>query len=59
MLGTKRLAGFSVEVHLRNAMKPASEGFYHGFENQDRRHQKSEIGVPVAPQKRIMSSKIV
>ena len=39
-------------------IKHASKGIHPAFETQDRGHQKSEIGVPVTPQKGLMSSKI-
>ena len=39
------------------ARKHASEGIHPGFETQVRHHQKSKIGVPVAPRKGLMSSK--
>ena len=36
----------------------ANRVVHSGFETQRRRHQKSKLGVSVAPQKGLMSSKI-
>ena len=35
------------------------QGVHSGFETQDRRHQKTQIGVPVAPRKGLMALKIM
>ena len=56
MLGTKRSAGVTQEVNLRNPLhtgdKACKRGNYPDFETQSRHHQKSKTGVSVAPQKR-------
>ena len=38
-------------------MEHTSEGIHTSFESKDRRHQKSKTGVPVAPQKGLISCK--
>ena len=53
MLATKRSAGVAPEVNLRfplhSGTKHTGKGIHSGFETQGRHHQKSEIGVSVAP----------
>ena len=44
-------------IHCVQARKHTSEGIHPGFETQGRCHQKSKIGVSVAPWKGPMSSK--
>ena len=43
-------------IHCMQAMKHTSVRIHPGFENQGRCHQKSKTGVPVAPQKGVVSS---
>ena len=61
MLTFIQSAGVTPEVNLRNLLCAGEEAHKQGnppwFETQGRRHQKSKIGVPVAPQKGLMSSK--
>ena len=62
MLAAKRSAGVTPEVNLREHVthmpQPSINNAAHsGFETQRRCHQKSKIGVLVAPQKELMSSK--
>ena len=61
MLTSMQSAGVAPEVNLRNhcaqARKNISEGIHPGFETQARRHQKSETGLSVAPQKGLVSYK--
>ena len=56
MLGTKRSAGVTPEVNLRNPLhtgdKACKRGNHPDFETQSRHHQKSITGVSAAPQKR-------
>ena len=64
MLAAKRSAGVEPEVNLRECvthMPPlnANKAAHSGFETQRRHHQKSKTGVSVAPQKGLMSSKII
>ena len=47
LLAAKRSAGVAPEVNVRE----------HGFGTRRRRHQKSQTGVSVAPQKGLMSYK--
>ena len=54
-VGRCRTRGESEE---KCAGKKACKRVHPGFETQGRRHQKSETGVPVAPQKGHVSSKI-
>ena len=61
-LATKRSTGVAPEVNLRERishMPPpsANKAAHSGFETERRRHQKSKIGVSMAPQKGLMSSK--
>ena len=62
ILATKRSAGVTPEVNLRNPLHMGNEahkqGFHLGFEAQSRHSQKSKTGVSVAPQKKLMSFKI-
>ena len=44
-------------IHCAQVRKQASKGIHPGFKTPGRRHQKSKIGVSVAPQKGLMSSK--
>ena len=61
VLTTIQLAGIAPEVNLRNPLHSGEKthkwGIHPGFETQGRRHQKSKIGVSVAPQKGLVSSK--
>ena len=62
MLATKRLAGVTPEVNLREhvtymPLPSMNKAAYFGFETQGRHHQKSKIGLSVAPQKGLVSSK--
>ena len=62
-LATKELAGVAPEVNLREhiscmPLPSVNKAALSGFETQRRHHQKSKTGVPVAPQKGLMSSKI-
>ena len=62
MLATKRSAGVTPEVNLRECVThmplySSNKAAHCGFETQRRRHQKSDTGVSVAPQKGLMSSK--
>ena len=62
MLATKRLAGVTPEVNLRECvihtpLPSANKAAHPGFETQRRHHQKSKTGVSVAPQNGLMSSK--
>ena len=61
MLATKRSAGVTPEVNLRNPLhageKTHKQGIHPGFETQGRHHQKFKTGVSVAPQKELVSSK--
>ena len=61
MLTAKRSAGVAPEVNLREHVKntpppSANKAAHSDFETQRRRHQKSIIGVSVAPQKGLMFS---
>ena len=59
MLATKRLAGVALEVNLRQHVTPsANKAAPSGFDMQRRHQQKSKVGLSVAPQKGLMSSKI-
>ena len=62
MLATKRSAGVTLEVNLRNPLhadkKTCKQGIHPDFETQGRHHQKSRTGVSVALQKGRESSKI-
>ena len=62
MLAAKRSAGVAPEVNLGNnaqASKRASEVSTLGRAlSQGRRHQKSKVGVPVAPRKGHVSTKL-
>ena len=58
MLAAKRSAGVAPEVNLRNH-EAHKQGIHPGYETQGRPHQKSKTGVSDAPQKRLMSSKIL
>ena len=61
VLAVKRSAGVAPEVTLRNPLHKDEETcnprIQTGFETQGRHHQKFKTGVPVAPQKALMSSK--
>ena len=62
MLTTKRSAGVAPDVNLREhvtctSLASANKAAHSDFETQRRRHQKSETGISVAPQKGLMSSK--
>ena len=62
MLATKRLTDVTPEVNLGECamhMPPPrmNKADHSGFETQRRHHQKSKIGVSVAPQKGPMSFK--
>ena len=61
MLGAQRSAGVPPEVNLRNPLHAGDEAckwrIHHGFETQDRHHQKSITRVSVAQQKGLMFSK--
>ena len=60
MLATKRSAGVAPEVNLRISLcagDKAHKRNHTGFETQGICHEKSKIGVSVAPQKGLMSSK--
>ena len=63
MLAAKRVAGVTPEVNLRNPLcagkKAHKQGIQPGFETQGRCHQKSKIGISVAPQTGLLSSKIL
>ena len=59
MLAAKRSAGDPLEMNLRNPLHTVNKACKECFETQDRCHQKSKIGVSVAPQKRVISSKIL
>ena len=61
MLAGKRLAVVALDVNFREyviCMPPPSlnKAAHSGFETQRRHHQKSKIGLSVAPQKGLMSS---
>ena len=61
-MAAKMSAGVAPDVNLRECVThmppPSSNKAVHsGLETQRRRHQKSEKGVSVAPQKGLMSSK--
>ena len=63
MLAAKRSAGVAPEVNIRECVRhtplPSMNRAAHsGFETQRRCHQKFKIGVLVASQKGLMSSKI-
>ena len=56
MLAAKRSAGVAPEVNVREhvthtPLPSANKAAHSGFETQRRHHQKSKIGVSVAPQK--------
>ena len=52
MLATKRLAGLTPEVNLREYVNTyTSRAAHSGFETQRRHHQKSKAGLSVASQK--------
>ena len=62
MLAAKRSAGVTPEVNLRKhvthmSLPSAKKVAHFGFETLRRHHQKSKIGVSVALQKGLMSSK--
>ena len=62
MLATKRLAGVTSEVNLREhtsqmPWRSVDKAAHSGFETQRRHHQKSKTWASVAPQKELMSSK--
>ena len=64
MLVAKRLAGVATEVLLREnvthtPLPSENKAAHSGFETQRRSHQKSKIGVSVAPEKGLLSSKIL
>ena len=63
MLATKRSAGVTPEVNLRNSLhagdKACKRGIRPVFETQGRHHQKFKTRVSVAPQKGLMSSKFI
>ena len=52
----KRPASVAPEVNLRN-MQETKQGIHPGFKTQDRRHRVYKTGIPMAPQKGLMSSK--
>ena len=61
-LTTKRSAGVAPDVNLREhvthtPLPSVNKAAHSGFETQRRRHQKSETGASVAPQKDV-STKI-
>ena len=60
-LGTKRWAGVIPEVNLRNPLHAGDEaskqGIYPNFQTQSRHQWKYKIGISVASQKGLMSSK--
>ena len=56
MLAAKKSAEVTPEVNIRE--QETHTHLSSGFETQRRRHQKTKTGVPVAPQKGLMSSKI-
>ena len=60
----KRLGGVAPEVNLRERvthtpLPSMNKGAHSGFETQRRCRQKSETGVSVAPQKRLMYAKFL
>ena len=62
MLAVKRSAGVTPEVnlseHVTHVPPPrVNKDAHSGFETQRKRHQKSETGVSIVPQKGLMSSK--
>ena len=62
ILSAKRLVGVAPDLNLGECvtyMLPpsANKAAHSGFETWRRHHQKSKIGVSVAPQKGLMSSK--
>ena len=64
MLAAKRLAGVAPEVNLRERMScipplSSDKAAHSCFETQRRHHQMSKTGVSLAPQKELMSSKIL
>ena len=62
MLATKRSAGVVPEVNLRErvtCMQSSNKAAHSGFETHRKCHQKSKTGVSVAPQKGLVSSKIL
>ena len=54
MLAAKKSAEVTPEVNIRE--QETHTHLSSGFETQRRRHQKTKTGVPVAPQKGLMSS---
>ena len=62
MLANKRSAGVAPEVNLRECvtcmpLPSMNKAAHSGFETERRHYQKSKIGVSVAPQKGLISSK--
>ena len=62
MLATKRLAGVTPEVNIRECViciptQSANKATPSGFDTRGRCHQKFITGVSVAPQKQRMNSK--
>ena len=63
MLATKRLAGVTPEVNLRECvtcmpLPSVNKAAHSGFETQRRHHQKSKMWVSVVSQKGLMSLQI-
>ena len=57
MLATQRSAGVRPECNMY--VTSPNKAAHSGFEIQRRHHQKSKTGISVAPQKRLMFSKIL
>ena len=59
----KRSAGNAPQLNLRNLLpvddETCKKEIHYGFETQGRHHQRSKIGISVAHQKGLMSSKII